>query len=460
MNKYDFGYNVVPGSTMEWAYNAITEHSRVLEVGPAIGTLTKNLTENKSCIVDIVELDYDSGKMASVFANISCIGNEEGDLEKEYWYQRLKSELQYDYIVVLDVLEHLHYPTALLKKLKSLLLNDGEILVSIPNIAHNSVLINLLNNRFNYTTVGLLDNTHLHFFTYESIIEMLDECNLIANKKSCIQISVSDNEIKNNYYEVPIEIEEYLRTRPLADVYQFLFHIQLKKQSDLIKEIFYVPNLLTTLYKMEIYDKNNNLLSSRGINPHKVEEIIYFDNESSEEFRICLCDKPCIISELSIYANGQKTEMIIYESNGVRLINEWTFFIDLPQIIMQITENIRSINLNYKCSFIGSDVINLMAPSIQELIVMKNNVELLKKEVECTINEIKIKDSLWEEEENKYNDIILKNKEEIEDLKSKYKEEIESLNQEKESLNQEIEIYKKSILYRIKNKLIRCFFKP
>ena len=50
----------------------------------------------------------------------------------------------------------------------------GKIIISLPNIAHIDIIINLLNGRFNYSKEGLLDNTHLRFFTKESFIDLID----------------------------------------------------------------------------------------------------------------------------------------------------------------------------------------------------------------------------------------------------------------------------------------------
>ena len=149
MSKYDYGYTLLPNTTTAWAFSKIQENSKVLELGPAIGNLAKHLKEEKGCSIDIIEIDEESGKRAAQFARRSLIGIEEGNLEGDLWYTKLSDE-RYDYIVILDVLEHLKNPKQLLKKVSSLLKEEGKLLVSMPNIAHNSVLINLLNNKFKY----------------------------------------------------------------------------------------------------------------------------------------------------------------------------------------------------------------------------------------------------------------------------------------------------------------------
>ena len=71
MSKYDYGYQLVEGTTTFWAYNKINEGSSVLEFGPAIGNLAKHLHEDKGCTIDIVEIDLEAGKKAARFARTS-----------------------------------------------------------------------------------------------------------------------------------------------------------------------------------------------------------------------------------------------------------------------------------------------------------------------------------------------------------------------------------------------------
>lgn len=82
----------------------------------------------------------------------------------------------FDAMVFGDVLEHLRDPFELLRRLKPLLAADGVIVCSIPNVKHWSVVFALLvKDRWEYADAGLLDRTHVHFFTLEEISTMLDE---------------------------------------------------------------------------------------------------------------------------------------------------------------------------------------------------------------------------------------------------------------------------------------------
>jgi SAM-dependent methyltransferase len=75
---------------------------------------------------------------------------------------------RYDAIIFGDVLEHLRNPRAVLEKLSGLLKPGGQILISVPNVANIWVRLNLLFGRFDYSRVGILDETHLRFFTLKT----------------------------------------------------------------------------------------------------------------------------------------------------------------------------------------------------------------------------------------------------------------------------------------------------
>ena len=79
-------------------------------------------------------------------------------------------------IVFSDVLEHLYNPWQTLKFLRSEISNECAIYASIPNIQHWSIIFGLLSGNFNYTDSGLLDRTHIRFFTKNTIISMFKDC--------------------------------------------------------------------------------------------------------------------------------------------------------------------------------------------------------------------------------------------------------------------------------------------
>ena len=136
MGNYDFELDLKSVNTMSVINEWIKKETNILEFGPANGRLTKYLKYEKNCTVTIVELDEESGKEAKQFATKSYIGKKYGDIENFYW---TKSKQKFDYIIFADVLEHLSNPQKVLEVCKNMLKPSGRILVSIPNVTHNSI---------------------------------------------------------------------------------------------------------------------------------------------------------------------------------------------------------------------------------------------------------------------------------------------------------------------------------
>lgn len=140
----------------------------VLEIGCACGATllgVKNLFPNAS--VYGIELDEHTAQFASHVANV-VQGNIE-NLDNPF-------SVSFDYIIIGDVLEHLVHPENLLNKIKHWLSPQGILLTSIPNILHHTAIIPILMGNFAYSDAGVLDRTHLRFFTLYNSAKLLENC--------------------------------------------------------------------------------------------------------------------------------------------------------------------------------------------------------------------------------------------------------------------------------------------
>lgn len=416
MNKYDYGYSLMPGTTTQWAFDKIKSGSVVLELGPAIGNLAKHLKEEKNCSVDIIEIDDEAGKMAMRFARNSFIGSEKGNLEGDSWYNELKNQ-RYDYIVVLDVLEHLSNAERLLKRISGLLKENGELIISLPNIAHNSVILNLINNKFVYTKDGLLDDTHVKFYTYSSFCQMLGRCELRAVEKQAIQIAVGMNEIDAVYENVPRDIERFLRTRPMADVYQFLFVV--RKQTTLLEEAKFHPiSLDATKYKFQVYIENEELpIIEEFLNPEHIDYIINLSPEQKScLLRIDPVEYKCIVKLMLLAGeyNEQTIPLTIKSSNGFELAkNVLCFFQNDPNIYVELPDEITKVHLVCECLEVNSDDMSNFALIEEKERKLESEKEMLESEKEMLEGE----------------------KESLERQKSSLKEQVVELQAAKQSLD-------------------------
>jgi glycosyltransferase involved in cell wall biosynthesis/2-polyprenyl-3-methyl-5-hydroxy-6-metoxy-1,4-benzoquinol methylase len=225
MNKYDFTLDLETDNSNSIILRWIKPQSTVLEFGPAHGRMTKFLKENLQCSVTIIELDEESGSEAAKYADRALLGKIEGNIESDQWVQKLQGHT-FDYIIFADVLEHLHNPGETLVRAGGLLGSNGSILISVPNIAHNSIIIELWKNRFEYRSTGLLDETHLRFFSQTSLTKLVQQTGLYVHNAHNARNLVEKTEFKHSLAEMPRQVAKAMAKRDLADVYQFIWELK------------------------------------------------------------------------------------------------------------------------------------------------------------------------------------------------------------------------------------------
>ncbi len=135
--------------------------------------------------------------------------------------EELGEEL-FDVIVFGDVLEQLKHRLLTLIRLKSFLRSEGYVIASIPNVAHGSVRLALMQGKFEYLPFGLLDETHLRFFTRESVEQLFDAAGLSITGLERTTRDILETEIKVNTEAIEDEILELVREAPEATTYQFV----------------------------------------------------------------------------------------------------------------------------------------------------------------------------------------------------------------------------------------------
>lgn len=141
----------------------------VLEIGCDCGGNGAGVKEiYPDCRLYGLELNPNSARIASTVYDDVIVGNAE-EMELPF------GDIQFDIIIFGDVLEHLRDPLGILKKCYSRMKKGGVILASIPNLMHCSVMRQIINGRFQYENEGLLDKTHIHFFTYYEILKIFQE---------------------------------------------------------------------------------------------------------------------------------------------------------------------------------------------------------------------------------------------------------------------------------------------
>lgn len=143
---------------------------RVLEVGCASGYLGASLVARGHHVVGV---EPDPAAAALAARALSEVWN--GGLDD---YLATHPEARFDVLLFGDVLEHMVDPADALRRALPHLREGGRVVVSVPNIAHGSIRAMLLEGRFDYDERGILDHTHLRFFTRESIARLCTETGL------------------------------------------------------------------------------------------------------------------------------------------------------------------------------------------------------------------------------------------------------------------------------------------
>jgi SAM-dependent methyltransferase len=164
-----------------------------------------------------IELDAEEAELAREHAERVVVADLDG-----YDPGELQDIEGFDVITFGDVLEHLRDPEAVLRSFARLLHRDGYVVVSLPNVAHVDVRLSLLRGRFEYGPWGLLDRTHLRFFTLSSLRQLLRSAGLVIVETRRVVVPLGGSELGVDAASFPPEVLEIAMDDPEAETYQFV----------------------------------------------------------------------------------------------------------------------------------------------------------------------------------------------------------------------------------------------
>jgi SAM-dependent methyltransferase len=140
----------------------------ILDVGTAQGYISKELSQHGHKMYGI-EFDPDWAAAAQPYCRDIQVGDLDA-LEPKFPTQF------FDVIILSSVLEHLKHPDHVLCRISHCLKSGGKIVVAVPNVANWYIRLCLLLGRFDYQERGILDRTHLHFYTWKTFKQLLADC--------------------------------------------------------------------------------------------------------------------------------------------------------------------------------------------------------------------------------------------------------------------------------------------
>jgi len=202
--------------------------SIVMDVGSACGDFGVLLGAQKGCRVHGLDSNQQSNSVAmesNAYEQIHQVDLNAFDKAGFPGYSGY-----FDVIVLLDVLEHLLQPEDVLRAVVDFLKPGAALIISLPNISFGGIKIDLLQNRFDYTDTGILDRTHLRFFTHRSIAQLLTGVGLEIAKCRCKVRLLTEATTG-----VPRSIIRHVEEDPHSFVYQYVVKVVVssKKGSDL-----------------------------------------------------------------------------------------------------------------------------------------------------------------------------------------------------------------------------------
>jgi len=253
--KYDNRININNNSASSLILRRINPGSHILEFGPATGYMTRYMKEELGCTISCIEIDRQAAKLAEKYCERMIIA----DIDDLDWEKKFL-ENSFDHIIFADVLEHLRDPWAALVNSVPYLKKDGTMLTSIPNIGHNAIIMELFQGRFDYQQLGLLDITHLRFFTRKGILDLLEKADLCPVEWLAVINVPECTEFQQNYESFPDTIQRYLRKRDDAHIYQFVTVSKKKldvKPEECCKELNIKDDSVSQIFFLQVFWSKN-----------------------------------------------------------------------------------------------------------------------------------------------------------------------------------------------------------
>jgi SAM-dependent methyltransferase len=214
--RYDFTVDAAAeNNTHAKVLKAVGRGKRVLDVGCATGYLSEFLLQARDCDVTCLEPDPAAAAVAAErLGSRVVVGGTE--LLPTF------APGSFDVVVYADVLEHVPDPAAALRETRRLLAPGGHVVVSLPNVAHGDVRMRLLSGHFPYQRTGLLDSTHIRFFTRHTIPTLFTRSGYWIADISAMTIPVGRTELGGDFSQVDPVILAAIHADPHAEDYQYV----------------------------------------------------------------------------------------------------------------------------------------------------------------------------------------------------------------------------------------------
>ena len=209
-----------PNNVHAMALALVGFNKRVLEVGCAAGHMTRAFASQSNTVVGI-EIDAVAAERAALTAERVVIADlDVTDLADAV--DNPRGDDRFDVVTFGDVLEHLRNPLAVLRSARAVLKAEGFVVISVPNVAHADVRLALVEGRWEYRQFGLMDCTHIRFFTRESLRRLVREAGFHVTDVDRVLRPAFGTEIGVLRESFPPDVVDKILMDPDAETYQFV----------------------------------------------------------------------------------------------------------------------------------------------------------------------------------------------------------------------------------------------
>ena len=260
--------------------------------------------------------------------------------------------------------------------------------MSIPNISNTSIILNLLKDKFTYTPTGLLDNTHIRFYTLSTFCKMLEKVELSPVKIFATYSKPGENEIPINYDFFRYN-GDIVKRHFLGEVYQYIYEIKagknechidssLQRLIDLEKDYDSFSIFTGTLY----YDNGDGYSETlrKSFSYEIISGRLKFKSDFTfdhpvRKIRLDLVELYWSKTDLSgIKLNGQPLQSYHYQHNGLFMTNDEVFFASIdPKIEVCFEKPLNDIKLEINNK---TEIFNYDIQSIRKVEEILNNYKI------------------------------------------------------------------------------------
>lgn len=249
----------------------------ILDVGCSAGYLGEYL-KTKGHRVTGIDITPEAIEAASKFLDEAyCMRVED--------FFAANPDRQFDVVIFGDVLEHVTNAEEVLRLTAQHLKPRGRVIASIPNVAHLAVRAMLLEGRWEYATLGLLDRDHVRFFTRDSILKLFASCGFDVKEMRCTRLPVEtvDQLCGMNLNPEFVEIAKtHTAQDDSTDVFQYVAMAQMDSAAPRV--VCLAPDITSGLFEFRLKNplenwarRHDGAVRFRVLGEHRPEDLLWGD---------------------------------------------------------------------------------------------------------------------------------------------------------------------------------------